>query len=125
MGVADPRLNILTVDDEAPVACSIRYALSAPGRAVSTAGDGAEALTKVQDELPPFDIVITDNNMPGVNGLDLVRRLRELSFAGKIIVLSAHLSDEVRDAYKLLHVDGMLPKPFNVAELRQAVEALA
>ena len=118
-------LNILTVDDEVSVACSIRFALSDPHRAFTSAGDGAEAISKIEGGPPPFDIVITDNNMPRVNGLELVRRLRQANFAGKIIVLSAHLTDEIESAYEALHVDKMLPKPFNVSELRQVVAELA
>ena len=123
--VADRKLNILTVDDELPISYSIRFALGHPARSFSTAGDGADALAKVQAQAPPFDIVITDNNMPRLNGLELVRRLRELSFRGKIIVLSAHLSDEVQRAYQDLHVDWMLPKPFDLSELRQVVDEIA
>ena len=118
------KLNILTVDDELPVTWSIRFALSSPTRALSGAGNGEEALARIGAQEPPFDLVITDNNMPQVNGLELVRRLRALRFGGKIMVVSAHLSDEVQQAYTALNVDKLLPKPFNVQELRDAVEDL-
>jgi two-component system chemotaxis response regulator CheY len=123
--VIERKLNILTVDDELPVTWSIRFALSNADRALSSAGSGEEALTKVQAERPPFDIVITDSNMPRVNGLELVRRLREIQFNGKIIVVSAHLSDDVQRQYAALNVDGMLPKPFNVQDLRATVDLVA
>ena len=116
------KLSILTVDDSPPVTCSIRFALGSPARALDAAGDGEDALAQIQAKEPPFDLIITDNNMPRLNGLELVRRLREISFAGKIIVLSAHLSAEVQRAYEALNVDRMIPKPFNVRELRDAVE---
>ena len=73
----------------------------------------------------PFDVVITYNNMPGVSGVELVRQLRERSFAGKIIVLSAHLSSDVRAAYAEMDVDAMIEKPFCVHALRKTLDELA
>ena len=73
----------------------------------------------------PFDVVITDNNMPGVSGIELVRQLRERNFSGKIMVLSAYLSVDVRAAYEAMEVDAMMEKPFNVQALRQALDRIA
>jgi len=115
-------LNILTVDDEAPVNYSIRTALGGAGRALIAAKDGEDALAQIQTKEPPFDLIIIDHNMPRVNGLQLMRRLREIKFAGKIIVLSAHLSHDVRRGYEAMNVDVMLSKPFDLRELRDAVE---
>jgi DNA-binding response OmpR family regulator len=123
--MADRKLSILTVDDELPVAFSIQYALGRPTWLLTAAGDGEEALAQILTQEPPFDLIITDNNMPRLNGLELVRRLREMSFTGKIIVLSAHLSAEVQKAYQALNVDRMIPKPFNIRELRDAVEQVS
>ena len=120
----DRTLNILTVDDELPITWSIRFALSSPGRTFASAGNGEEALARVAPDTLPFDVIITDHNMPRVNGLELVRRLRERSFAGKIIVISAHLSCEVRQAYEALWVDRVLAKPFDTNELRAAVDEI-
>ena len=122
--MTERKFNILTVDDELPIAWSIRFALGGPARALASAHNGEEALARIQEQKPPFDLVITDNNMPLIDGLELVRRLRGQSFAGKIIVVSAHLSDEMQRAYRELNVDGMLSKPFNVNELRTAVDQL-
>ena len=119
------KLSILTVDDELPVACSIQYALGRPTWQLAAAGNGEEALAQIQAQEHPFDLIITDNNMPRVNGLELVRRLRELSFSGKIIVLSAHLSAEVQKAYRALNVDRMIHKPFSVRELCHIVEEVS
>ncbi len=62
-----------------------------------------------------FDLLITDHSMPGMTGVELVQRLREESFRGKIMVLSAHLSAEIRAAYEALAVDAMMSKPFDVS----------
>jgi DNA-binding response OmpR family regulator len=63
--------------------------------------------------------------MPGLSGLELVRRLRVDGFAGKIVVLSAHLTDENRRAYCELKVDGLVEKPFDVRKLREVINTLA
>src|SRR5438270_107167 len=73
----------------------------------------------------PFDVVIIDHKMPKVSGIELVQRLRAANFGGKIIVLSAHLTDENRRAYAELNVDTLLTKPFDVHELREVVDSLA
>lgn len=62
--------------------------------------------------------------MPRLNGLQLVRRLRAQDFAGKILVLSAHLSDEDISAYEELNVDMMMSKPFDFDELQEAMAVL-
>jgi DNA-binding response OmpR family regulator len=59
-----------------------------------------------------------------MNGLDLVRRLRVGEFAGKIMVLSAHLTPENIRAYEELNVDMLFAKPFDCEELRLATELL-
>ncbi len=118
-------LNILAVDDEPSVASSLKFVLGGAERRLTTAGDGDEALERVAEHRPPFDVVITDNNMPRMSGLEFVRRLREENFSGKIVVLSAYLSDENRRAYEALHVDEMIPKPFNISHLRDTIDRIS
>src|SRR5205814_6954378 len=98
--------------------------LGGPAAKVTSASDGWMALMKIGAAAEPFDVVITDHNMRRVNGLELVRRLREREFAGKIIVLSAHLTKENIRAYEELNVDMMLAKPFDIAELQLAMSLL-
>jgi two-component system response regulator YesN len=122
--VAKP-LNILSVDDEFQVAHALAFALSNPARKLTLAFSADEALAKMTDHSEPFDVVIIDHKMPKVSGIELVQRLRAANFGGKIIVLSAHLTDENRRAYGELNVDMMLNKPFDVHELRGLVDSLA
>jgi two-component system OmpR family response regulator len=75
-------------------------------------------------EPKPFDVVITDHRMPRMTGLELVRRLRTKNFAGKILVLSAHLTDQEIAAYEKLNVDMMMTKPFDFDELQDAMAVL-
>ena len=117
-------LQILAVEDEKAVAQILAVVLGGPMAKVSRAGDGWEALIKIAASPRPFDVVITDHRMPRMSGLELVRRLRARQFTGKILVLSAHLSDEDIHAYEELHVDIMMSKPFDFQEIQSAVAVL-
>jgi DNA-binding response OmpR family regulator len=114
-------LNILTVDDEPSVGHCLSFALGGSDHKVTSAFDGEEALAKIAAHSKPFDVVIIDNKMPRVSGLELVRRLRARDFDGKIIVLAAHLTEEIRRAYIELNVDMIFSKPFDVHELREVI----
>lgn len=120
-----PALDILLAEDERSVAFSISFALKGDGHKVEIVNDGEEALARLILEPHAFDLLITDNNMPRMTGVELVRRLRDASFRGKILVLSAHLSAENRAAYEALGVDGMIPKPFDLHELRAVIRHMA
>ncbi len=118
-------LKILSVDDEPSIAQSMRFIFERPTYELASAQDGKAALARLAADPNPFDVIITDNNMPGVSGIDLVRELRASEFPGKIMVLSAHLSTELRAAYEELKVDAMIDKPFNIETLRQTLDHLA
>ena len=117
-------MQILVVEDEQAVAHMIAMVLGGPAAKVVKARNGWEALIKVGATARPFDVVITDHRMPRTTGLQLVRQLRAQNFAGKILVLSAHLSDEDIRAYEELNVDMMMSKPFDFDELQQAMAVL-
>src|SRR4029077_20313795 len=120
----DPRLRILTVEDEPAVTHMLALILGGPGAKITNACDGWMALMKIGAAAEPFDVLITDHRMPRMNGLDLVRRLRVRKFAGKIIVLSAYLTKENIQAYEELQVDMMFAKPFDCEELQLAMNLL-
>ena len=121
--MSDP-LRILVVEDEKAVAHMIALVLGGPTSQISKARNGWEALIKIGATAQPFDVIITDHRMPRMTGLQLVHRLRGQNFGGKILVLSAHLSDEVIDAYRNLGVDMMMTKPFDFDELQDAMAML-
>jgi CheY-like chemotaxis protein len=117
-------LRILVVEDEKALAHVIAMVVGGPAAKVTRAGNGWEALIKIGATAHPFDVIITDHRMPRMNGLQLVRRLRTQNFGGKILVLSAHLSDEDISAYEELAVDMMMSKPFDFDEMQQAMAVL-
>jgi DNA-binding response OmpR family regulator len=117
-------LRILTVEDEPAVTQLLALILGGPSAKVTNACDGRMALMKIAAAEEPFDVIITDHNMPRLSGLELVRRLRLRKYPGKIVVLSAYLSQENIEAYEKLQVDMMLAKPFDIGELQLAIELL-
>ena len=103
----------------------MRFIFERPLYELASAQDGEAALARLTTDPNLFDVIITDNNMPGVSGIQFVRKLRERGFAGKIMVLSAHLSPEVRAAYEAMEVDAMIDKPFSIKVLRQTLDRVA
>ena len=113
--------DLLVVDDDPRITSMLRRALSAEGYAVRTANDGGEGLTRVREREP--DLVVLDLLMPGVDGLEVCRRLRELSDV-PILILTA--KDETEDRVRGLDsgADDYLVKPFALDELLARVRAL-
>ncbi|MBB4613394.1 response regulator [Novosphingobium taihuense] len=107
--------NILTVDDSMSVRMAIRLALSGAGHAVSEAADGKEGLDRASST--KFDMIITDLNMPNMNGLEMIREIRKLPIqAGTPIIFLTTESDEgMKQQAKAAGATGWLVKPF-VAE---------
>ena len=118
-------LRILAVDNEPSVTFSLRFIFTGPRYELAAVENGDAALAKVDSGLEHFDIIIVDQKMPHMSGVELVEQLRKRGVDSKIMVLSAHLSSEVRAAYERMDVHLMFPKPFDVAALRCAVDKLA
>ena len=116
------KTKILAVDDEPLIGEAIASALEAPHRKIAVAANGEQALSMAAKT--PFDLVITDHRMPRSGGLELVRKLRQRKFRGKIVVLSAHLSPQNIGTYEDLDIDEVLSKPFDLNELCDIVEWL-
>ena len=114
--------TVMTVDDSASMRQMVRLALSGAGYQVVEAADGREALDKV-DAVSPH-LVVTDLNMPVMDGLTLIRQLRALpSFRGVPIVFLTTESDEgkKREA-KEAGATGWLTKPFKQEQLLAVVK---
>src|SRR2546423_11037888 len=117
------RVRILVVDDERAVRESLRRALELDGYDIDLAGDGLEALTRIDSEPQP-DIVILDVLMPGMDGLEVCRRLRRGGSRLPVLMLTAR--DEVENRVSGLDAgaDDYVTKPFALEELRARVRAL-
>ncbi|MFL5945305.1 MAG: response regulator transcription factor [Gaiellaceae bacterium] len=117
-------MKILVVDDERAVRESLRRALELEGYEIELAGDGAEALTTLAEEDPQPDAVILDVLMPGVDGLEVCRRLRAGGNAVPVLMLTARDEVENRVAGLDAGADDYVTKPFALEELLARVRAL-
>jgi DNA-binding response OmpR family regulator len=111
--------KILIVDDEKNIRLTLSQALETLGMAVQTAVDGEEALQKLQDS--DFSLVLLDLKLPGMDGLEVLRRIRESRPKTRVIMITAHGTiDYAVEAMKLGAVD-FLRKPFSPNEIRRLV----
>jgi two-component system chemotaxis response regulator CheY len=113
--------SILTVDDSASLRMAIKIALTNAGYAVTEAGDGVDGLAKA--EAARFDMIVTDLNMPRMDGLTMIRELRKQpAQAGiPIIFLTTESSAEMKGQAKAAGATGWLVKPFVADDLVRVV----
>jgi len=116
----EPRL--LVVDDDRDVRDSLRRALGYAGFAVTTAGNGADALASVARS--PVDLIILDVLMPMLDGLETCRTLRGRGDGTPVLMLTARESVDDRVTGLAAGADDYLVKPFALRELVARVEAL-
>jgi two-component system KDP operon response regulator KdpE len=116
-----PEPLLLVVDDEAGVLRLMKLELSAQGFRVVTASDGDEALRIAEEQRP--DAVVLDIMMPGLSGIEVMRRLRERSNVPVVLVTAKDKdSDKVRGLE--LGADDYVVKPFNPDELGARIRAV-
>ncbi|HST56777.1 MAG TPA: response regulator transcription factor [Solirubrobacteraceae bacterium] len=115
-------MKILVVDDDRAVRDALRRALTLGGYEVQTAEDGMQAIEAVVQSVP--DAVVLDIGMPGIDGLEVCRRLRQLGNRVPILIVTAR--DAVADRIDGLDVgaDDYMVKPFDVGELKARLRAL-
>jgi two-component system response regulator PilR (NtrC family) len=112
--------NILIVDDEQSYRQLLSLVFEADGHAVTTATNGREAVEMVRDDPP--DIVISDVKMPDMDGIEMLRAVRETSPDLGVVLMTAFASVETaREAFKL-GADDFVTKPFDVEELKLIVK---
>jgi two-component system OmpR family response regulator len=115
-------MRILLVEDDEKIASFISKGLKAAGYAVDLAGDGEKGLQMTLTE--PYDTAIIDIMLPKLDGLSLIRRMRESKIPTPIITLSAKGSIEDRIKGLQTGSDDYLTKPFAFSELLARVQAL-
>jgi two-component system OmpR family response regulator len=115
-------MRVLIVEDEAKMAGLIRRGLEREGIAIDVAGDGEEGLWKA--EAVEYDAIILDLMLPGIDGLEVCRRLRQSGIWSSILMLTAR--DAVKDRVAGLDrgADDYLTKPFSYAELLARLRAI-
>jgi len=115
--------TIFVVDDSATILMSVKNNLEISGYTVHSATDGVLALEKLKSGLKP-DLIITDINMPNMNGLELIQQLRTLpNFRfTPILILTTENQQSSRDQAKKLGATGWLVKPVGGSDLLKIIK---
>lgn len=116
--------SILTVDDSASMRQILGFILKSAGYEVVQASNSEEAMSYANER--EFDMVLTDQNMPGRDGLSLVQALRALPTYSRtpIIMLTTESSDEIKSMGKAAGATGWMVKPFDPNRLLEIVGKL-
>ena len=114
--------TILAVDDSSSLRQMVAFSLKAAGYQVVEAVDGQDGLEKAK--LQTVDLVLTDQNMPRMDGITLVKQLRAMhAFAATpMLILTTESSDEMKAKGRAAGATGWLVKPFDPAKLLDVVK---
>lgn len=123
MDVLEEQVRILVVDDEEIVRDMLQDTLSKTGYKVQTARDGLDAISQIENE--PFEIIITDLKMPGMNGAELLERILKLNPDICVLIITAYAT--VESAVNAMKVGAYdyICKPFELDEMKVVVEKAA
>src|SRR5678815_1554926 len=111
----------MTVDDSASVRQMVSFTLRTAGYDVLEAGDGAQALERLQS---PLHLILTDLNMPRIDGIELVKRVRahpEHKYV-PIVLLTTESQDSKKQAGRAAGATGWIVKPFQAEQLLAVVK---
>jgi two-component system cell cycle response regulator len=112
--------RILVVDDEEVVCKFLKRVLAGSGHQVEMCHGGREALAKLDED--SFDLVVTDLKMPGVDGIDVLRKAKELDPLCEVVVITAYASVESAVEVMKLGAYDYISKPFNVDRIQIVVD---
>lgn len=117
-------LRVLAVDNEPSVITTLRFVFGSPQYQLTPVNSGEEALVEIDQAAEPFDVIIVDQKMPNLTGTELVAQIRARGLRSRIIVISADITEEIRQVYEGLGVQAIFPKPFDLGKLRAAVDSV-
>jgi two-component system chemotaxis response regulator CheY len=112
--------HVLLVDDSGFARRSLRKILEGAGYSVEEAKDGMEALERYAVRKP--DVVLLDMVMEGMQGMEVLAKLRELDASAKVVLATADIQASTQTEGKEAGATGMIRKPFQAEQVLQAVE---
>jgi DNA-binding response OmpR family regulator len=116
-----PSERVLLIEDDPSIVAGLELNLSLEGYQVLTAGDGESGYRLAVDKAP--DLILLDIMLPGANGLEVLRRLRELDADVPVLILTARGDEADKVLGLTLGADDYISKPFNLGELRARINA--
>ncbi len=117
--------TILAIDDSASVRQMVKMTLAGAGYHVTEAVDGEDGLAKAG--ATRFDVVITDQNMPRLDGIGFIRKFRQMSTSVgvPVVFLSTESRDDLKQAARAAGATGWMMKPFDQAKLLEVMKKVA
>lgn len=114
--------RVLIVDDTTPVRVLLQHTFRElmPNYHAVVSPNGAKALDELQQQ--SFDLILTDYDMPDMDGLELAQKVRQILPDARIVLMSCIDFRQFCDDIEKIRIDGYLKKPFNVTQLLKSVE---
>lgn len=111
--------RLLVVDDEAIVGKRLKQVFGKMGFEIETYTDAPAALSAMAEK--PFDIVVTDLKMEGMDGMEVLRRVRAMNPRTQVIIITGYASPDTAELAQQQGVFEFLAKPFRLDELKQVI----
>jgi DNA-binding NtrC family response regulator len=114
--------RILIIDDDRHMRTVCGRVLTNAGHSVVSAESGDEGLQRIRDATPPFDVVLLDQLMPGMSGMDVLEQAKALSPALPVIIITGSATEETTKELLAKGACDCLPKPFTPEQLRHTID---
>jgi DNA-binding NtrC family response regulator len=111
--------RLLVVDDEAIVGKRLKQVFSKMGYEIETYTDAASGMAAMAEK--PFDIVVTDLKMDGMDGMEVLKRVRSMNPRTQVIIITGYASPDTAELAQQQGVFEFLAKPFRLDELKQVI----
>ncbi len=115
----DAKLNILLIDDEETICRVLKKFLESKGHRVTVSPEAEEGLEHFEEG--KFDVVLSDITMPGMDGIELIRRIKEKNKSAGVIAITGHVRQETLDRAWKAGAQDILIKPFRSGELYESI----
>ena len=121
--------RVLIIDDDPVLRAMVgEYFQQRGAKEVLDASDGLEALHLIESTAQTVDLIVSDINMPRLDGVELIRRLKEFEYKGSIVIVSGTYDVVITMARELavqldLNIIGAIHKPFSAAKLDEIIAA--
>jgi DNA-binding NtrC family response regulator len=116
--------SLLVVDDESSLRTLLAATFTRKGYKVTTAATGLEAIEIIGDPSRPIDAVLLDLNMPGTNGVQVLKVIRVCRPDLRVLVISGHITPEVRTEFQQLNQRDFVQKPYRLDEIGRRLRKL-
>jgi DNA-binding NtrC family response regulator len=117
--MSETNTRLLVVDDEPIVGKRLKQVFDKIGFAIETYTDSAAALAAMAEK--PFDIVVTDLKMEGIDGIEVLKRVRAMNPETRVIIITGYASPDTAELAEQEGVFAFLAKPFRLDELKQVI----